>query len=259
MLIHQKNINEKIRKNYNGLQTELTNFRDTIYASYKRNMENIDFRNRNINDFVTAAQLITNYYAQAKSFADTNGISSQSKFVSSILEELNHFLFSTLAQNNGYSEYNSKVFAGLVFDENDNIVLNKKNVDYCIGKEIRVNISRNNRNYRLNIKKPIVAIEVKTYLDATMFSGVRSFSSDLKRGSVDCKTYVLMAYKNIDNAHILYARGATDLDEIFVLCDDERCAFDSQALFEYYQEIADAIVNYNNPNPPASVGRLLNR
>ena len=259
MLIHESNICLKIRKNYKQLSALLTQFKTAYYDPFKQAMESIVYANKDINDFNRAAQLLTDYYREAKSFADTNKITAQSKFLSTILEEINHYLFSSLAANLNYKEYNSKVFAGLVFDQNDEIVLNEKNVDYCVGKELKIKVSRGRGNDKnLTIKKPIIAVEVKTYMDATMFSGILTFSGDLKRGSPDCKTYVLMGYKNIDEAHIRFARGSTDLDEIFVLCADDNFVFDGNALLEYYEEIERAINNYAAVIPTAATGRLLN-
>ncbi len=256
-LIHESNILKKIKDNYKNKGSLLKTFYDTIYSPYKQKMESEIFDENNPNSFIVAANLISDYYASANDFANKNDITSQSKFLSTIIEEISYFLFKDLDEikTNKYQIYNSGVFAGLTFNENDEIVINKKDVDFCIGRILKINI--NKKEYK--IRKPIIAVEVKTYLDATMFSGIRTFSSDLKIGSIDCQTYVLMGYKSLKREHILYAKGSTDLNEMFALCEDSSFKIKSDVLFDYWKEIKEAIANYKNDSSVPKYGRLLKK
>ena len=143
-LIHESNILKKIKDNYKNKGVLLKTFYDNIYSPYKRKMELEIFDESNPNSFIEAANLISDYYASANDFANKNGITSQSKFLSTIIEEISYLLFKDLEEikTNTYQIYNSGVFAGLTFNENDEIVINKKDVDFCIGRALKININK---------------------------------------------------------------------------------------------------------------------
>lgn len=110
--------------------------------------------------------------------------------------EINCYLFKSLPEitSGKYQFFNKKVYAGLRIDSQDKIVVDKKDVDFCIGKKIKIKIENQDK---IELIKPVVAIEVKTYMDATMFGEIKSSSRSLRMATLNCKTYVLMAYKNI--------------------------------------------------------------
>lgn len=74
------------------------------------------------------------------------------------------------------------------FEERSNIVINTKNQDFSISKEVILK-SRvfNNEEWQENtIYVPIVSIECKTYLDKTMYEGSVSTAEKIKKGNPYC-------------------------------------------------------------------------
>lgn len=257
MFVHEENIVNKIDSNYKGKASELKDFYEKEYLAFKQKMLRLDFSKKKADVFNLAASYISDYYNKARLFAAENKIASQSKFESTILEEISYYLFHNLPDITvgKYSIYNSGIYAGLSFDDHDQIVVNEKDVDFCIGRELQLQVN----GKTITIRRPIIAVEVKTYLDATMFSGIRTFSEDLKNGSLECKTYVLMGYKCLKMEHILYAKSRTELDEMFALCENDGFVFDGSVLLEYYNEISSAVNNYRSNTAVPKVGKLLNK
>jgi hypothetical protein len=68
-----------------------------------------------------------------------------------------------------------------------------------------------------------------------------------------------MGYKNLKREHILYAKGSTDLNEMFALCEDSSFKIKSDVLFDYWKEIKEAIANYKNDSSVPKYGRLLKK
>ena len=130
----------------------------------------------------------------------------------------------------------------------------KKDVDFCIGKKVEITIEHQSP---ITLTLPIVSVEVKTYLDATMFGEVKSSSKTLKSATPNSKAYVLMGYKCLADEHIIAARQDSTLDELFVLRKGEGQPIDPYALYMYWLEIVGAIRNLTSDNTLTVPGRLL--
>ena len=196
------------------------------------------------------------YYNELINFSNFNNISSQSKFTSTFLEEISVYLFKNIPDisSNTLGVFNKGIYAGLKINNNKNIEIIKKDVDFCIGK--KVNITIDNQSSKTLII-PIVAVEVKTYLDATMFGEVKSSSRAIKNASPNSKTYLLVGYKDLANEHIISARQDSALNEIFVLRYNKNAPIDSDTLYEYWKEINNSIKELSNENSFVVPGRLL--
>ena len=216
LYIHENNLKTKIRNNYKNKATEIQNLYDAVYLPMRAKILSLTFSEKNAGAFVRATEIFNTYYDFLNSFSVEHGISSQSKFASTFLEEISAYLFKDLPDivSNALGVFNKGIYAGLKIDGNRHIEIIKKDVDFCIGKKVTITID-DQRPTTLIL--PVVAVEVKTYLDATMFGEVKSSSKSIKSASPNSRTYVLMGHKNLADEHIIAARQDSALNEIFVL------------------------------------------
>lgn len=115
----------------------------------------------------------------------------------------------------------------------------------------------------IKIIVPIVAVEVKTFLDATMFGEVKSSSKSIGSSTPNSKTYVLMGYKELADEHIISARQDSALTEMFALRDGSRngdflSPIKPEVLFDYWNEIHNAVASITCSTVVPDYGRLLN-
>lgn len=255
MYPHEKNIQNKISNNYGEAGAYLESFREKFYIPFRAKIDKIDFCSDK-ESFKSAAKIFSEYWKELRIFAAKHNISSQSKFESSFLEEISVYLFSSLPKikDGSLQIFNKGIYAGLKFKEDLSIDVIKKDVDFCIGKEIQISIEN---QPTIQIRIPAISVEVKTYLDATMFGEVRNSSRTLKSATPSSKTYVLMGYISIAPEHIIAARQDSVLDEMFVLQKDKNSHFDSQTLEEYFFEISNAVNSFTSPESLYVPGRLL--
>ena len=256
LYIHENNLKNKIAINYNGKGEKIRQFYEDVYLNTKMELLNFDFSNSDENVFKEATELINNYYKKLDSFIKKNNITFQSKFRSSFLEELSTYLF----QDNEYIKsgklgiYNKGIFAGIKIGNDLKVNIIKKDVDFCIGKKVVIKIE----NTKFEIILPIVAVEVKTYLDATMFGEVQFSSKLLKSATPNVKTYVLMETNQVGNDKIISARYDKNLDEMFVLRFNNQSLIEFLVLKDYYDQICTDIKNIAIERDIIVPGRLIN-
>ena len=256
IFIHDSNFETKIASNYKDKSMQLRRFKEEVYMPFRKAMFAIDFTHPTMDDFKEAAKLINVYSKKLGEFTSLNSITSQSKLESTLLEELSVYLFKDIAEikSGRLNVYNKGIYAGLKINPDLTLDIVKKDVDFCIGKKVAMTIE-NQEPIVLTI--PIISVEVKTYLDATMFGEVKSSSKTLKSATPNSKAYVLMGYKCLSDAHILAARQDSTLDELFVLKAGEGKPIDPYALYIYWLEITNAIKNITTDNTLNVPGRLL--
>lgn len=261
--MHYDNLMGKIKLNYKNIGKEINIFFNNIYMKYRKELESLDYASKDMEVFKIAANLINQYLNEIDSFSLKYEILSQSKFRSSFLEELNIYLFKDLIQNSSFKIYNKNIYAGMTFDNETHIKLIFKDVDFCIGREVKIRIDNDKP---ISIIIPIICVEVKTYLDATMFGEVQYSNKQIKNASCNVKTYVLMENNEVSEDKIAIAKYDNSLDEMFVLRNGfrkKKGKISYQALFEYYNEISMVIekniyrknINIQSNN---NVGRLFN-
>ncbi len=255
MFVHENNIKRKIFSNYNKQGKNLECFYNDCYLPMRNKIEKIDF-SKGKKVFYKATEILNNYRINIHEFASEHKIMSQSKFESSFLEEISNYLFGNLSviKSGKLSIFNKGIYAGLKIKEDFSIDIIKKDVDFCIGKKITLNI---NNQSPVDLIIPAISVEVKTYLDATMFGEIKSSSKTLKSATPNSKAYVLMGYKNIADEHILAARQDSTLDELFVLQEAENMPLNAETLYEYYVEIVKSIRSITKPSVISVPGRLL--
>lgn len=256
LYMHENNITTKIRRNYNKQGLAIRQFYETKYLPMRRKIERLTFDSNHLDSFQSATNLFNSYYEELKEFEANYKIDSRSKFSSTFLEEISVYLFKDLPEikNNIYGFFNKGIYAGLKIDSNYNISIIKKDVDFCIGRKVQMTIDNQEP---IELILPVIAVEVKTYLDATMFGEVKSSSKAIRSASPNSKTYVLMGHKELADEHIIAARQDSTLSEMFVLRKDALSPIDARTLYLYWEEISTSINDINADCTIVVPGKLL--
>ena len=253
--MHESNFKSKIAKNYNGIGDKINEFYLNTYLETKMKLLAIDFSQDDEKTFRTATDIINNYYEKLNNFTKENKIAFQSKFRSTFLEELSTYLFADndYIKNGELGIYNKGIYAGMKIGNDLKVNIMKKDVDFCIGKKVKIVID----NTEYEIILPVIAVEVKTYLDATMFGEVQFSSKLLKNATPNVKTYVLMETNQVGIDKIISARYDKTLNEMFVLRFDENSLIEYDVLKDYYDQICDDIMNIALERGITTPGRLI--
>lgn len=262
LYIHENNLISKIRSNYNNKGNEIEQFYNEVYLKYREKLEGLNYILKDIEIFKEAAKLIDEYLIKVENFSSAMNITSQSKFRSTFIEEISAYLFKDLPliKNNTFGIYNKNIYAGMKINNHMHIDIISKDVDFCIGKKITLKIDD---TQTLPVIIPIVCVEVKTYLDATMFGEVQYSSRQIKNSSPNVKTYVLMEYNDVSKEKIIAARYDNNLNEMFVLRSGSRrenitnTPLNPESLLEYYCEIRNTIDDVEMEDIINDTGRLL--
>ncbi len=256
LYVHENNIDTKISKNYKKIGLVIKDFYENEYLPMRDSILALKFDDAHRENFDIATNIFNNYYKKLVKFRIDNNIKSQSKWDSTFLEEISSYLFKDLPEvkSGEYGIFNKKVYAGLKINTDKHIEMITKDVDFCIGKKVTMSISGQNA---VGLILPIVAVEVKTYLDATMFGEVKSSSKAIRSASPNSKTYVLMGYKNIANEHLIAARQDSTLTEIFILQRNENAPFDATIIYDYWKEISSSVTNLTDDENITVPGRVL--
>lgn len=258
LYIHEKNLLSKISSNYNGHGSKIKDFYEKKYLPVRCALEALAFTEENKTAFENAAKIINEYYREIEEFSHKYSITSQSKFASTFLEEISTYLFKDIPEikTGEFGVFNKKVYAGLKINKDKRIDLITKDVDFCIGKKVNISID-NQPSTELIL--PIVAVEVKTCLDATMFGEIKSSSKAIRSASPNSKAYVLMGYKCLADEHVVAARQDSTLSEMFVLRKDKSSPIDADAVYLYWHEITEAIRSITSDDQITVPGRLLGK
>ena len=257
--MHENNLKEKIDQTkqdrttvngYKNLKPQLEDHLENVYKPFRSEIAKLTFDDKHRSDFDTAAKLIWNYYCDLRKFAKEYDVDERSKFSSSFLEEISTYLFGELKEikDGKFDIYNKGIYAGLKIDNSLTVSVIPKDVDFCIGRKTEVIIGKKKQD----IIFPIVAVEVKTYLDATMFGEVQFTSDKIRAAAPYVKSYVLMGYKEVKDDHIIAARACSSINEMFVLKEkaipkgelpgkNDTDSFSAQVLFDYWQEVSNAV------------------
>lgn len=257
--VHESNLDKKIRDNYKGHGEAIKKHKKEVYEKYREKLESLDYASKDMNIFKEATRLMEEYLAKVKEFEDEHaGITSQSKFRSTFIEEISIYLFKNfpLIKDNTFGIYTKNIFTGLIIDNQMQLGYTSKDVDFCVAKEMELNV---NGNQTLTIIVPIVCVELKTYLDSTMFEGVQWSSKQIKGASPYAKTYVLMEYNQVARENIIIARYDNNLNEMFALRENKNAPLNSKILLEYYEEISSTIEHVKIKDPIEKPGKLLDR
>lgn len=257
MFSHEKNLNNKIQNNYNNIPSILSQFKEQYFNPYNCFMRNFQFSNTSEWNYQDLADKINKYYNNVKDFSNNYNIKSQSKLESTVLEDINFYMFINhpIVSKYNLQLKNKSIFAGLKFNNNKLEVITK-DVDFCICKPITISIDD---NIKREIYIPIISVEVKTYLDSTMFGEILYSSAKIKSASRNSYAYVLLGYKSLKDEHILAAKQDSVINEIFVLRKGKNYDIDFLTLRNYYLEIDKSLHKFFEENPIVTPGKLFNR
>lgn len=262
MYFHESNIIGKINsRKYEYAREELEKLYEEEYKNYRTKLEELNFMSEDEAVFKYATELINEYLIKVKKVEKEQKIKSQSKLRSSFLEEISTYLFKDLPliKEEHFIIHNKNIYAGMKINNQMHIDIIPKDVDFCIGKKVEIKIDRAEPK---SIIIPIVCVEVKTYLDATMFGEVQYSSKQIKNASPNVRTYVLMENNEVSKEKIIAARYDNNLNEMFVLRSGRRREnkpIYSKALLEYYQDISTTIKYADIEDIVNDAGRLLDR
>lgn len=253
MFIHENNLKTKIDSNYHSLSLELKEFYLDVYIGVKNKLINCNFSNKN--EFIAAVFIIDNYLKELDTFIYTYGVTSQSKLRPTFLEELSIYLTKDfpLIKSGVLGIYNKKIFAGLKIMSNLSLGVTYKDVDFCIGKKVNILIDGSS----LEIVIPIIAVEVKTYLDGTMLNEVMFSAGQIKNFTPETKIYVLMETNQVGLDKIKSAKKRIEVDEMFVLKNNQNDNLSFNVLFDYYNELLEALSEVEEEFVINLPGRLL--
>jgi len=185
-LVHAQNILTKKRQNLSGTKEKALRLIEKTYLKYIKQQfaigENIEDRDK----IEQRVKLLNDYYTFFSANGDFNSeFHSQSKLRSTILEEFLYLLFKdfikqikiTIPDNNDVLALGSaKAYTNLYFKSKDiksfieelETGINEKDQDFTIYRPVKLQINSNTRE----VNVPIVAVEVKTYIDKTMLEGI---------------------------------------------------------------------------------------
>lgn len=230
-LVHASNILGKLKKDKVAKNKIVAAQRLAI--EYKKYLEKqLKIGGYSKEDIIQRVKLLNEYY----SYYDNpeNGLcrlfSSQGKLRSSILEEFFYFLFKDYLNeirekvndmNDVLGIGAAKSYTNLYFSPKDlrgfvndpSIKLNVKDQDFAIFRNVFFGVDGNKQKV-FKAKVPVVAIEVKTYIDKTMLEGAIATAEKLKMGNPFSLFIVAVETYNID---IEVDPSYSQINQIYVL------------------------------------------
>lgn len=233
--IHGDNLAHKIK---GEKQPENKKLLDEIKVKYfKWKEDNLKITGTTKNDIEKKVKLLNNYKAFIdqpkfkKESGNKYGFTSQSQLHSSVIEEFMYYLFKDIGKLSNKHIYwgRTQAYTNLyfappsidAFEESSNIVINVKNQDFSISKEVilKSRVS-NNENWQENrIYVPVVSIECKTYLDKTMYEGSVSTAEKIKRGNPYC---IFLIVTETYEVSLNVEPRISSIDQIYVLRKESR-------------------------------------
>ncbi len=247
---HGSNIETKIGNDYHNKGEEIRRFRELHYDTFREEMLGIHgIDNESCNRKV---KLLNQYYLEVDRCVEDCGITHQSKFRPTVLEEFCGYLFHRLPEVNelGLGFFHKNIFAGIKIDATGRMQIDTKDVDFCIGKGYEILVEENER--RLIV--PVVAIECKTYIDNTMFSEAQFTAQKLKNGTPDVRVFVLTEKNEVALDKL---PSQTPVDEIFVI-RRPKPHIDESVVWDFFQEVSRTIKRVAIEDTIRLPGRLLN-
>lgn len=234
-LVHASNIcaklNQKANSELSQKQSAAIDDIATKYLSYIDAQLRIrGFSSKNIQRRV---DLLNDYYNFLFEKGYDNVFSSQGKLRPTILEEFMYIVFRDVVEDlrvyandtdNVLKLGSVKAYSNLYFKSDDiksfindiKTGVNVKDQDFAIYREMGLTI--NNENSEI-VNLPIIAIEVKTYIDKTMLEGAIATAEKIKSGNPYSKFFVVSENYEVDlKVDPAYSR----IDQIFVLRKSKR-------------------------------------
>lgn len=259
--INGDNIEHKIRREKIYENKELLKEIRVKYKKWKEDNLNITgITKRDIKRKVSLLNEYKEFIEQPKFKGERGkkyGFTSQSQLHSSVIEEFMYYLFKDIRKLSKKQIYwgRTQAYTNLyfappnieTFEESSNIVINVKNKDFSISKEVIIK-SRvsNNENWQENrIFVLIVSIECKTYLDKTMYEGSASTAEKIKKGNPYC---IFLIVTETYEVSLDVDPKYSDIDQIYVLRKENRDnPIYEDVVYDLFKFV-ESNINYNRNN-----------
>ena len=230
-LVHEHNLDAKMTSSvYSYRAKEFAGFKSGVYLPYqKQQMAITEISQQAI---FKKVELLQEYYRKVDDFNRGGWISSQSKFRPTVLEEFCGYLFKDLPEvvTLGLDFFKKGIYAGMGVDQHGNAQLETRDVKFCIGKMVKATLG--DKTY--DIKVPVVAVERKTYLDKTMFSGAQFTAQKLKGGAPRVKYFIITERNEVKLSEI---PSETPVDQVYVLRDGTNDPIDPNTVWGFFCEV----------------------
>lgn len=227
-LVHASNIITKL-KSEKGKAKEALEALIPEYYNYL--ISHMSIKGWDKSSIIKKVELLNSYYDYYDNNSSYNYaklFSSQGKLRSTILEEFCFLLFkdylrslkSKIADSgNTLNLGSAKAYTNLYFSPesingfvNDpSVMINVKDQDFAIYRTVSFKIDGNKESIA---KVPILAVEVKTYLDKTMLEGVIATAEKLKMGNPYSRIIVVSESYQVD---LSVDPSYSQIDQIYVL------------------------------------------
>ena len=233
-LVHQHNLDSKIGSNYKHRGKNFADFKSNVYLTYQKQQMAISEISQQA--IFKKVELLQDYYKRVDEFNRGGWITFQSKFRPTVLEEFCGYLFKDLPEVKalGLDFFKKGVYAGIRIDREGNAQLETRDIDFCIGKIVRATFA----DSVYDVKIPILAIECKTYLDKTMFSGTQFTAQKLKGGAPRVRVLIITERNEVSLDEI---PSETPVDQIYVLRDGTNDPIDSATVWDCFCEVKATI------------------
>lgn len=232
--VHENNIQGKIRQNYKRRGIDFKKFKNKFYLPYKK--QQLAIKGIEKKDISTKIELLEKYYINVGNFNTGNWITFQSKFRPTILEEFCGYLFKDLPQikSLGLDFFKRGIYAGMRISSEGNVDIETRDIDFCITKLTNATIGSS----KYELKIPLIAIECKTYLDKTMFSGAQFTAQKLKGGTPRVKVFMVTERNEVNLREI---PSDSPIDQIFVLRNGGPNPVDFNTIWDFFCEVKDGL------------------
>ena len=234
-LVHASNIASKLRDKENGnlnrnQELAIVEIRREYLKYINAQMALVGYSDKVITDRV---RLLNDYYNFFSKNGYDNTFTSQGKLRPTILEEFMVILFRDLVtdlkdttrdRTDILQLGNAKAYTNLYFKSEDlrsfvhnlHTGINTKDQDFAIYRTLNLSVNSSEGEC---VNLPIIAVEVKTYLDKTMLEGSIATAEKIKSGNPYSKFYVVTENYDVDlSVDPFYSR----IDQIFVLRKSKR-------------------------------------
>lgn len=227
-LVHASNILSKLKRSSLGGEKAIIAL-GSRYAKYlTAQMDTIGYDKAAISQKVKLLNEYFSFYDHSTEFDFPALFTSQGKLRPTILEEFFFFLFKDFVAElkKKYGDKQdviqigaAKAYANLYFSpadfksfiENPSVRLHVKDQDFAIARNLKLTFDGGNA---IDTKIPILAVEVKTYIDKTMLEGVIATAEKLKLTNPHAMVIVCAETYNVD---LSLDPSYSQIDQIYVL------------------------------------------
>jgi len=256
--VHAEYLKKCASDNNNVNQALFQSFYRNKYLKMRRKVKGFDYANDS-DAFKKCADVLNDYFADVKSLEMAVSLSDNSKLHTDFMEEFSCYFLEQIPQISGFDNFTKNVFAGLRLKTDQSISVITKDVDFCVGKSVKMKLGR--QNIVLNI--PIISVEMKTYVEKTMLGEIVNTARKIKGANPRSKCILLTWVKSFTEDSVIEIASESYLDEIVVMSSKKRkkgttpVEFTEEGLKAYWEVISEAIeealMDYNMP----SLGRFL--